>query len=189
MVPVGAIVFAEHQLFPRIGYTRYWSKYQEYAQSTPAVASWALGLIFGFGLNALDVMSFYYLFLPTWFFTIGVYTLLAGRYGAKRNYPEAAAKERAFDRLVTAYHAEQALQEPVPVEDTTGLSKILKAIAYLALAVTLVLAGNVLFGSNGETDYVANRELFYRYGFVCTVLYFAAAYWAMQRGERVRAVV
>jgi purine-cytosine permease-like protein len=87
VVPVGAIVFAEHQIFPKIGYTRYWSKFQDYAHSLPAVASWGLGLVFGFGLNMLDVMSFYYLFIPTWFFTILIYILLAGRYGAKQKYP------------------------------------------------------------------------------------------------------
>ena len=65
VVPVGAIVFAEHQIFPKIGYTRYWSKFQNYKNSSPAVLSWILGLIFGFGLNLLDVMSFYYLFIPT----------------------------------------------------------------------------------------------------------------------------
>lgn len=77
VVPVGAIVFAEHMIFPRIGFTRYWAHYQSLTHSTPAVASWGLGLVFGFGLNALDVISFYYLFIPTWFFTIAVYTVLA----------------------------------------------------------------------------------------------------------------
>ena len=93
VVPVGAIVFAEHQIFPKIGYTRYWSKFQDYKNSTPAVLSWILGLIFGFGLNMLDVMSFYYLFIPTWFFTIAVYTLLASKYGAKETYAEEIKEE------------------------------------------------------------------------------------------------
>ena len=44
VVPVGAIVFAEHQIFPRIGYTRYWLSYRQLAFSTPAVAAWGLGL-------------------------------------------------------------------------------------------------------------------------------------------------
>ncbi len=84
VVPVGAIVFAEHVIFPRIGLTRYWVTYRKLKHSTPAVASWGLGLVFGFGLNALDVISFYYLFIPTWVFTIICYTIMAKRYGASK---------------------------------------------------------------------------------------------------------
>ncbi len=183
VVPVGAIVFAEHQIFPRIGYTRYWAKFQDYAHSLPAVASWGLGLAFGFGLNFLNVMSFYYLFIPTWFFTIIVYTLLAGRYGAKETYPEAAAREEQYDELVDAYHLQLAAEEPVVYEDHSVFSKVLMAIGYLALAVTLTLAAIVLFGSADAGAYIANRETFYRYGFICTILYFVTAYWAMQRSK------
>ncbi len=183
VVPVGAIVFAEHQLFPRLGYTRYWSKYQDYAHSLPAVASWGLGLVFGFGLNYLDVMSFYYLFIPTWFFTIVVYTLLAGWYGAKKSYPEAVAAEEQFDELVDAYHQQLAKETPIVHEDHTVFSKVLTAVGYLALGVTLILAANVLLGSADEEAYVANREVFYFYGFICTLLYFVTSYWAMQRGK------
>ena len=185
MVPVGAIVFSEHQLFPRLGYTRYWSKYQNYANSLPATLSWGLGLAFGFGLNYLDVMSFYYLFIPTWVFTIIVYTLLAGRYGAKQSYPEAEAELERFDESVEAYHLQLAEEEPVVIVDHSLFSKALKGIGFLALGVTLALAANVLFGSGDQLDYETNREGFYRYGFVCTLLYFGTAYWAMQRGKSV----
>ncbi len=184
VAPVGAIVFAEHQIFPRIGYTRYWSKYQDYMHSTPAVASWGLGLVFGFGLNFLDVMSFYYLFLPTWIFTILVYTVLAKQYGAKKSYPEAEAKEKQFNELVEEYQEKLASEETQTIKDTSVFSKILKIVAYAALGITLVLAGNVLFGSSDEASYIANRELFYLYGFICTITYFATAYWALLRGKK-----
>jgi purine-cytosine permease-like protein len=184
VVPVGAIVFAEHQIFPRIGYTRYWAKYQNYANSLPAVASWGLGLVFGFGLNMLDVMSFYYLFIPTWFFTIIVYTLLAGRFGAKKAYPEAEAKEQQFNSDVERYQQKMADEEPMVVKDNSIFSKMLKVIGYAALAITLVLAVNVLFGSANEPAYIENRETFYHYGFICTLLYFASSYWAMKRGKQ-----
>ena len=183
VVPVGAVVFAEHQIFPRLGYTRYWSKYQDYAHSLPAIASWGLGLAFGFGLNYLNVMSFYYLFIPTWVFTIIVYTILAGLYGAKKSYPEAAAAEEQYNKLVDDYHLQLAGEEPVVIVDHSVFSKVLKAVGFLALGVTLVLAGTVLFGSADQEAYVANRETFYFYGFICTVLYFATAYWAMHRGK------
>ncbi len=185
VVPVGAIVFAEHQIFPKIGYTRYWSKFQDYAHSMPAVASWGLGLVFGFGLNYLDVMSFYYLFIPTWFFTIIIYTLLAGQYGAKKTYPEAKEKEEQFNELVEQYQQKLAREEPQPIVDTSGITKVLRVLAYGVLAITLILAGNVLFGSGDEAAYLANRDTFYFYGFICTVIYFVTAYWAMHRGKKV----
>ncbi|MFK8056076.1 MAG: cytosine permease [Saprospiraceae bacterium] len=183
VVPVGAIVFAEHQIFPKIGYTRYWAKYQGYTTSLPAVASWGIGLVFGFGLNALDVMSFYYLFIPTWIFTILVYTILAGMKGAKQAYPEAIAKEKAFELKVEQYQQVQADQEEVILADKSMFSRALSFIAYASLAITLVLAMNVMFGSATNVDYLANREVFYTYGFVCTIVYFATAYWAMRRGK------
>lgn len=183
VVPVGAIVFAEHQIFPKIGYTRYWSKYQNYMNSTPAVASWGLGLVFGFGLNFLDVMSFYYLFIPTWVFTIILYTLLAGKFGAKKIYPEAEAKEEIYNKLIDQYHEQLATQVPSYVRDRSPITRVLRMVGYIALGITLVLAGNVLFGSSNETNYNANRETFYFYGFICTVVYFVAAYVTIRRGR------
>lgn len=181
VVPVGAIVFAEHQLFPKIGYTRYWSKYQDYKNSTPAVLSWILGLIFGFGLNMLDLMSFYYLFIPTWFFTILVYIFLAGKYGANKKYPEGVQKEEAYNRSVEKYHEQLAAEEPAVKQDFTAFTKILKVIAYAVLGLTLFLAIRTLIASPDETAYLANKDTFYKIGFACTLIYFIAAYWAMHR--------
>jgi cytosine permease len=184
VVPVGAIVFAEHQIFPRIGYTRYWSSYRQLAFSTPAIASWILGLILGFGLNILDVMSFFYLFIPTWIFTILIYTFLAGRSGAKEKYPEPEKKEAEENERIDQYHDWQNNQEKVKNPDLTLLTKVLHGISILALAITMLLGLIVLFGSSDESSYLYFRENFYLFGFICTLVYFATAYWAMQRGKR-----
>ncbi|MDO6471780.1 cytosine permease [Maribacter sp. 1_MG-2023] len=181
VVPVGAIVFAEHQIFPRIGYTRYWSQYRNLTFSTPAIVSWGLGLVFGFGLNAFNVMSFFYLFIPTWIFTIGVYTLLAGRYGAKEKYPEAEEQERIRNEKIVDFQEEKSKLETTPKKDTTVFSKILKLVSLVALIITLILAGIVLFDSANENSYINNRELFYTYAFICTIAYFVTAYWALLR--------
>ena len=183
VVPVGAIVFAEHQIFPKIGYTRYWSHYRELTFSTPAIASWVLGLVFGFGLNALNVMSFYYLFVPTWIFTILIYTFLAGRYGAKEKYPEAAEKEKIYYQNIEAFQEEKAKEEEVPIVDNSIFTKVLRSISLLVLLITLVLACIVLFGSSDEAMYIQNREIFYQYAFICTLTYFVTAYWALKRGK------
>jgi len=176
-------VFAEHQLFPRIGYTRYWSSYRKLTFSMPAVASWGSGLAFGFGLQALDVISFYYLFIPTWFFTIAVYTVLASKYGAKDNYPEEAKEEEVRNETIERFQEEQAKNEPAHVKDVSFFSKGLYFIAISALVATLVLACNVMFGSATKANYIANRELFYTYAFICTLIYFVLAYWALRRGK------
>ncbi|MGB5173069.1 MAG: hypothetical protein WBN69_16695, partial [Eudoraea sp.] len=183
VVPVGAIVFAEHQIFPRIGYTRYWSSYRKLTFSMPAVASWGLGLVFGFGLQALDVISFFYLFIPTWFFTIVVYTLLASRYGAKQKYPKEAKEEELRNEAIERFQEQQAKEEPVILKDVSFFSKGLKFVAISALVATLVLACNVLFRSTSEANYIENRELFYTYAFICTIIYFVLAYWALKRGK------
>ncbi|REE25915.1 purine-cytosine permease-like protein [Winogradskyella pacifica] len=183
VVPVGAIVFSEHQIFPRIGYTRYWLHYRQLTVSTPAIASWALGLVFGFGLNALNVMSFFYLFIPTWIFTIVVYTFLAGRYGAKRKYPEAEEKERIRNINISKFQEQKAEGERIIIKDTSLFTKLLRGIALLVLLITVVLACNVLFGSEDAEMYTQNREVFYKYAFICTVIYFVTAYWALKRGK------
>ncbi|MGE9290788.1 MAG: purine-cytosine permease family protein, partial [Puniceicoccales bacterium] len=181
VVPVGAIVFAEHVVFPRIGFTRYWARYRGFTHSTPAVTSWICGLVFGFGLNALNVISFYYLFIPTWCFTVILYTLMAKKYGAAEQYPEEEAAEVAYQHEVEAFHAEQAMTEPVIIKDRTLLTRLLQWIALGSLAITLILACIVMWGSPDMDRYEANRNLFYRYGFICTISYFAFAYWAMRR--------
>ncbi|WP_458626555.1 purine-cytosine permease family protein [Winogradskyella sp. PC D3.3] len=183
VVPVGAIVFSEHQIFPRIGYTRYWLHYRQLTVSTPAIASWALGLVFGFGLNALNVMSFFYLFIPTWIFTIVVYIFLAGRYGAKRKYPEAEEKERIRNINISKFQEQKAEGERIIIKDTSLFTKLLRAIALLVLLITVVLACNVLFGSSDAEMYTKKREVFYKYAFICTVIYFVTAYWALKRGK------
>ncbi|WP_281546955.1 hypothetical protein [Pseudoalteromonas sp. PAR1] len=181
VVPVGAIVFAEHFLFPKLGLTRYWVTYKQLQHSSAAVLSWALGLIFGFTLNAIDIMPFYYLFIPTWIFSIIVYIQLAKRYGAADSYPEQEAELAAFDTSVKEFHAEQAAKEPHFAIDQRGFTKLLSTLAWLSLGVTIALATNTMFFSPDISSYEANRTLFFNIGFACTIIYFATAYWAMHR--------
>ena len=181
VVPVGAIVFAEHFLFPKLGLTRYWVTYKQLQHSSAAILSWALGLVFGFTLNAIDIMPFYYLFIPTWVFSIIVYIQLAKRYGAADSYPEQEAELTAFDTHVKEFHAEQAAKEPHFAIDQRGFTKLLSTLAWLSLGVTIALATNTMFFSPDISSYEANRTLFFNIGFACTIIYFATAYWAMHR--------
>ncbi|MBT8297487.1 MAG: hypothetical protein KJO52_04060, partial [Maribacter sp.] len=114
---------------------------------------------------------------------IAVYTLLASRYGAKQKYPEEAKEENLRNEKIERFQEQKAKEEPVISKDVSFFSKGLKFVAISALVATLVLACNVLFGSASEANYIENRELFYTYTFICTLIYFAMAYWALKRGK------
>lgn len=181
VVPVGAIVFAEHVIFPRIGFTRYWVTYRKLTHSTPAVASWIAGLVFGFGLNAMNVMSFFYLFLPTWAFTIICYTLLAKLYGAAGKYPVEEEEERKLNAAIKEFQTKEAIAEGDPVRDESRLTKVLQGVAWTSLGLTLMLALMTMFWSPDMVTYQANAAIFYTWGFVFTISYFASAYWVLRR--------
>ena len=187
VVPVGAIVFAEHVIFPRIGFTRYWATYRKLNHSTPAVASWAAGLVFGFGLNVINVISFYYLFLPTWVFTILLYTFLAKQYGAAEKYPAEEAADREMAAAIKSVQSEQADQAALPAKDNSALTKTLQAVAWISLACIVILAVRVMFWSPDMARYEANASTFKTWGFVFTITYFAAAYVALRRRNAVHA--
>ncbi len=181
VVPVGGIVFAEHVLFPKIGLTRYWVKYKNITRSVPAIASWALALVFGFGLNFLDVMSFYYLFIPTWFFTIVVYTLLAKKYGADEDYSQQIIAEQQHLLAIKEYQAKQAENQPEHIIDSTTLSKLLNAISFTSLLIIIGFASQVMFFSDSMTVYQINKSQFEIACFICTLSYFSSAYLSLRR--------
>lgn len=181
VVPVGGIVFAEHTIFPKIGLTRYWAKYQNISRSIPAIATWALALIFGFGLNALDVMSFYYLFIPTWIFSIVVYTLLAKKYGADKDYTQEVAAEVLEQQQIVAYQTDQAINDKPFIHDISGVSKLLNAVSVISLLIIAAFACQVMFFSESMPIYEANKTQFELFCFIFTITYFASAYMSLKR--------
>ncbi|RPA30272.1 purine-cytosine permease family protein [Shewanella frigidimarina] len=185
VVPVGGIVFAEHVLFPKIGLTRYWAKYQKLSKSTPAIASWALALVFGFGLNSLDIISFYYLFIPTWIFTIIIYTVLAKKYGADLDYTGAILLDEKEQQQITEYQDEMAKDDKPHVEDGSKLTKLLNSFAVISLVVISLLAAKVMFYSPTMTIYADNKSLFETVCFVCTIIYFSCSYIALKRHKKI----
>lgn len=181
VVPVGAIVFTEHFIFPRIGLTRYWVHYKNSGKSYAAVIAWAGGLLLGFGFNLLDLMSFYYLFIPAWFFSSILYTILAWRSGANNKYPEARAIDIRREQSVRNFQLQQAeslRQRPLKFSHFTTA---LDSLSWISLLVILVFAAVTLFGSSDKPDYDAHKETFNLICLLCTLLYFLTGYWAYRR--------
>jgi len=98
-------------------------------------------------------------------------------------YPVAEEEEKSRHQSIEKYQAHKASLVPELITHDSTLSKILKSIAVIALIITLFLAGKVMFGSATENMYLENRIIFYRYAFICTLVYFTTAYWVLQRGK------
>jgi len=185
LVPIGGIVLAEHYVFSWLGYTRYWYRFKGLKHNVPALATWGVSLVVGFGLSVLGIMPYFYIFLPTWAVSIVLYVLLARLYGAAEKYPEEEEAERQFQARVAAWHARQAeVEGHSPVQDTSVLSRVIKAIWIgLGLALPCVLAWITLFHSSNLYAYYVNVERFYDITIWCTFIYFIFAYWGLQRSK------
>lgn len=181
VVPVGGIVFAEHFIFPKIGLTRYWVYYKKIITSKAAIISWIAGLVLGFGLNALNVMSFYYLFIPTWFFTVILYTILAKYGGARDNYDKEIKEEKQLQADIVTYQEEKAKDEKTQPKDTSIFSFILNTMSIICLIIIIVFASVTMFGSPDMETYEINKVMFNKYAFISTIGYFVFAYWALRR--------
>jgi cytosine permease len=92
LMPVGAIVFAEHWIFPRIGLTRYWASRKGLKVSWPALLSWGVAIAVAITLVQTDTLHLFFLFIPVWLLTVVLYTLLAAVAGARDKLPEIAAE-------------------------------------------------------------------------------------------------
>lgn len=181
VVPVGAIVFAEHFVFPKIGLTRYWAYYMKLVTSKPAIIAWGAGLALGFGLNALNIMSFYYLFIPTWFFTLILYTFMASRSGAKKDFTKEIKEEEELQRDIKVYQKEKAKTEKVQHKDSSIFSKALNTLSVVCLLIIAFLALITMFGSPDIESYNINKEVFHKYAFISTICYFVFSYWGLRR--------
>lgn len=210
LVPIGGVVFAEHWIFPRIGYTRYWASYRKVVLSWPALVTWAIAIVFallfqldvvgnnsylvkilnGLGaggvaeaIGALGFIHLFYMFIPVWLLSIVLYIVFAGMAGAKTDYPEAAvAEQREQDRIDRGKAHIAAKDEGQP---TTKL-QVARVISLLMLGFILVwpiivYASGEQFGGPG---FMSAWETFKTWLVLPTLIYFVSAtIWAIERDK------
>ncbi len=159
LVPVGAIVVAEHWLFRWLGWTQYWSGRHRQLVNWAALGAWLAGLgcvAVSWGSKYLlesELVHEFFLVIPVWLITTAVYLVLAGLAGARQ--PAPALPE---DSAAPAAPLSQLSQAPQP-EDTRP-SAAATATRFAAGVVALValvpwLAGLVL-GNRALVDVSAS---------------------------------
>jgi purine-cytosine permease-like protein len=211
LMPIGAIIFTEHWLFPKLGLRQYWAQRQRKFVNLPALITWLAVLVITFPLGQftdqavrlpMDMMGIHLFFrwLPGWFLSVGLYVALCyAMPGVRRRPGEAdeppAAAAGGFPVITTgaaagppARTAAAATNPSTPAQKPASLGPvawIAGAVALASLIACLVLPARVfLAGTEWESAMVP-----YKTGLiVATITYFAAAIvWTSQR-EKAQAV-
>jgi len=140
MAPIGAIIFAEHYLFKRMGMTRYWRVGRGDKLNVPAAITWAVSALFAYILGSVFGIHIFFLFIPTWIAALILYPLLSSFMGAKSANTEALKqmeiaeieRKKAEATAIQSFTSEVKKKRP-------PLEFILLAIATLALLVCFYL--------------------------------------------------
>jgi cytosine permease len=88
LMPVGVIVFVEHWIFPKIGFTRYWAARKNLVLNWPALASWLIAIAVALFLEHTGRLHLFFLFIPTSLLTAVLYILFSSIAGAREKLPE-----------------------------------------------------------------------------------------------------
>ena len=182
LVPIGGVLFAEYWLLPRLGMTRYWARYKG-VQNTPALLAWGIPLALAAVVLVVGLAPAYFLFPPVWVLSMVLYVLFARMMGAAERYPDGEADDALFAERVDVFHAQQAREAHTDVDtrDRRTLTRVLKVVWIVDLAVIAAGALVVLLASADVTAYEAHRDRFFVIAAVGTVIYFLAAYGELRR--------
>lgn len=160
---VGVICITEHFIFPKIGYTRYWSEYRKQAFNPAAAITWGCSILFSFGLVFSGIIHRNLILLPTFIVSMILYIVLAGAMGAKQKYSEEEKEEEEYRSELLKY-ANEKHQDDVPFTLTSTARK-LRIAAFVLLGIFIVTG--ILCGA-GHIP----QELYKNVSLLTTLTYF-----------------
>ena len=73
LVPMGAIIFADYYLIPKLNLTQYYAEKKGIIFNWAAGLTWIIMMAFALGLNRIGGMEIYFLAVPVWFISIFLY--------------------------------------------------------------------------------------------------------------------
>ena len=180
LMPVGAIVFVEHWIFPRIGFTQFWASRKGLTVSWPALVAWL-------GSVALAVVAWqsgwvhlFFLALPVWVLTAVVYVALSALAGARELLPA----ETVSPAAAPAPPAPAAPAGP-PAPRTAAWNA--SGLVTLATLVALLVLPFWVFGATSG-EWGGRLATFKSIALALTALYFVAGVLWMNENEKRRAL-
>ncbi|KKM85669.1 hypothetical protein LCGC14_1286710, partial [marine sediment metagenome] len=183
LMPVGAIVFAEHWILPRVGLTQYWVSRRGLPTNWPLMISWATTTLVGLAAWWFEFIHLFYLIIPVWVASVVLYVLLCFLFGAAAQLPELPPEETDPEETDPEETDPEETPPAKPVSPQARAKPARSAgvwwcylsalVALLALAAGLVTAIWVAI-SAGEV-YTERFECFKHAAVYLTAVYFVSA--------------
>jgi len=185
LMPVGAIVFVEHWVFPKIGLTQFWVSRKGQTFSWPALAAWVIAIAAALVLEKTGTLHLFFLFVPVWALTAVLYIVFASIAGAREKFPQEATQEPAAPAPSTEYKepsAAELYKFPPPRPKPDPVVWIAAIVSLLCLAACLILPLWVYRA--GTSRYEDNFTLFKKILIWPSLIYFmAGTLWAVKRDK------
>jgi cytosine permease len=180
LMPVGAIVFVEHWIFPRIGLTQYWVSRKGKLVNWPGLIAWWVTIIIAFYATFIaGYIHLFFLVIPVWVGTAVLYVILSYLFGAGEKLYE--LKEDIGDAQTAVVSAEGKAKSA----NKPGIYYISGLIAMTSLAICVCLAVRVA-ASAGDA-YNVRLDFFKKTLIYLTAIYFVfATIWLYLKEKSVR---
>lgn len=162
---IGAIVLAEHWILPKLGGTRYWSKYKGWKINYAGLIAWGISLIFVIIVSVTGLIHSYLLFLPNYLLAMGSYIFFALRMGAREDYTEQVEEDKKLAEAIDIINDEENPIKDNETQTLPGLIKGIKLTSYLFLIVLVVLSV-LTFSGNYSVESIKATSIW------LTLLYF-----------------
>lgn len=172
LAPVGAIIVTEHWIFPKIGFTRYWSSYKGNTTNIAAFSTWIVSMIAGITVEQLGLLHLFFILIPLWLFSTVMYIALASSMGARDTYAQAELDEQAETerKYAETQYLALELEQKTSVNTTSMLTKFAKYTSWGALLACLYM---------GIASYIENDiTTVTTWLIVPTLIYFVTATYA-----------
>ena len=210
LMPVGAIVFVEHWIFPWLGLTQFWVSKKKLAVSWPALASWGIAMVVAmiiqkdspeknsYLVSLLELvrlqavadfvakagfLHLFFLFIPVWVLTAVLYIIFASIAGAREKFPDDPEDSTAQETVDE--QAEPPVEMPKWTEEPkkTDPALWICAIAAIASLAACLILPIWVYRTGGE-DYGQNFAWFKQILIVPTIIYFVTGtIWAVKRNR------
>lgn len=186
LCPIGAIVIAEHYLLPRLGLTRYWSRYLGQPLNPAALITWGVSLGFAVVVFMTGALSFYFIFIPEYLIALAVYPIAASLLGARDTWPADEARQAAREEQLAKFERKRLEEFGEDDDDDPSLEHTARLAKWLLVGAGMVLVFMIAFAvrlvvtaPDGEALVVMQRDFFLTAA-ALTVTYFLLSMAAMR---------